>query len=122
MRTVYPIDSVELHAEMIDGLRQLPSELAEMFTTDTADKISKRLQPNRLLDRTADTNYFDGAYLTDDEGTVYETLNFNIQSVYKVDGDLWISGNEFRINWTKYSNHLLDMVEEAYGVKLEGRD
>ena len=121
MRTVYPIDSAELHSEMIDGLRQLPSELAEMFTTDTAEKISKRLQPDRLLDRTADTNYFDGAYLTDDKGTTYETLNFNIQSAYKVDGDLWISGNEFRINWTKYSNYLLDLVEEAYGVKLEGR-
>jgi len=121
MRTVYSLDRAELHSEMIDGLRRLPKELSEAFTTDTVKNTSKRMQPKNLLDKTADTNYFDGAYLTDDEGTVYETLNFNIQSVYKVDGDLWISGNEFRINWTKYSNQLLDLVEEAYGVKLEGR-
>lgn len=121
MRTVYPLDSAELRSEMVNGLRQLPKELSKQFTTDTMKRISIRQQPERLLDRTADTNYFDGAHLTDDEGTVYETLNFNIQSVYKVDGDLWVSGNEFRINYTKYSNELLDIVEEAYGVKLEGR-
>lgn len=122
MRTVYPIDNAELREEMISGLQQLPVRLAEEFIRDTVKRIAERQQPEKLLDRTADTNYFDGAYLTDDEGTRYETLNFNIQSVYSIDGSLWVSGNEFRINYTEYRDYLLDILEEAYGIKLEGRN
>jgi len=121
MRTVYPIDSAELRAEMIDSIRALPDHLTALFTRDTRNRIAERQDPQRLLDRTAETNYFDGAHLTDDQGTVYETLNFNIQSVYTIDGDTWVSGNEFRINHTAYANYLVEILEEAVG-SLEARD
>lgn len=121
MRTVYPIDSAELRTEMIDSIRAMPEEFVALFTRNTRKRIADRQDPQRLLDQTADTNYFDGANLTDDEGTVYETLNFNIQSVYAIDGDIWVSGNEFRVNHSAYANYLLEVLEEAVGP-LEGGD
>lgn len=64
-----------------------------------------------------DGDVFSCYALTDDEGKYYTRVEFVVTTVWEED-DLWISGNEFRLNITQYFAGIRKRVKQYDQNKL----
>ena len=121
MRTVYPIDAPEIREVQVEAMRNTDPNLQREVQRDLIEEIEESINVENLIDSKHSANTFFGLALTDDQGVKYTSLCFTVQSVSVIGADIWISGNEFRLNYSAYAAGLLEIAEEAFG-SLEGRD
>lgn len=73
--------------------------------TFTADNILKQNPIGKV---------FAGEHLADEDGVSYEYLTFQILSSYKVEGETYISGTDFRLNYSHYTREILELADEPF--------
>lgn len=87
MKTLYRDPTIDLSATPAEAGLGLEEELLRFIE----ELASVEISPGEI---------FETDYLTDDDGKHYPSVSFVVLSTYEVDGDSWISGNEFRLNLT----------------------
>jgi len=108
MKTIY-LDTA--NAEAMDELRaQFSSSGADRDAV--VDLINGVVAEN--LSNAVAVKAFSGQSLADEDGGSYEAVDFQILSSYRIDGDTYFSGSEFRLNYSHYARELLELVEEAF--------
>jgi len=120
MRTVYPIDAPEIRDVQIEAMRNTDPDLQREVQRDLIEEIEESLNSQNLIDSNHPSNTFFGVAFTDDQGVKYSSICFTVQSVSVIGTDIWISGNEFRLNYSAYAALVLELAEEAFGA-LEGK-
>jgi len=108
MKTIY-LDTA--NAQAMDELRA-----GYLNLSSNRDKIleSITLITDQLLKQNPIGRIFGGPYLSDEDGISYETVTFQILSSYKIDGETYISGTDFRLNYSHYARELLELADEAF--------
>ena len=108
MKTIY-LDTANDEAmdELRAGCLNLSSDRDTVIESITliADQLLKQNPIGRI---------FGGPHLSDEDGTSYETVTFQILSSYKIDGETYISGTDFRLNYSHYTRELLELADEAF--------
>lgn len=115
MKTVYINDADEtLRDRIIQGILDAPvNSAAVAYFHEQARELF--LTGNPVKDNVP----FAATDLTDEDGTVYETIEFAIESVYTVDGQRWATGGGFRVNLTAFYADSSEIVEEALALKVD---
>ena len=108
MKTLY-FDTA--NAEAMDELRDVYLDLNS--DRDTLIE-SITLITDQILKQNPIGKVFAGQHFSDEDGVSYEAVTFQVLSSYKIEGETYISGIDFRLNYSHYTQELLELAEEAY--------
>lgn len=84
--------------------------------TDAMRAMERSFHPELVKIDSATLN-LNAIAVVDERGIVYSAIAFAVTSTMVIDGDLWLQGQDFKINFSKFVRDYLELVGEIADVR-----